>query len=266
MQVAAVSTDGAGKLRHDLLLAEQTKLRAELAHLKDCQLRYYSLSVAATGVLVSIGTQLPPKSESSVYYLAPLLIVVPCWWIFFDKATTITRIVGYLRLLDDFFRHSNDRYAPRHLGWETALQLRRSDKEASRPSGAVEWTKGYKIALKEVLPLKTGHRYWGFTWYTFFFLSATCLALAWLSSGPTFSKTYLALVATSAIVFVTTLYNLYLVGDLAGGRRSYEHNYSEWCRTHAKSRDWEDIWAKGCLDQWEDEAQPAPSPTPAADA
>jgi hypothetical protein len=238
------------KVASDLLMGEQIKLRAELAHLKDCQLRYFSLSVTATGVLVSIGTQLPTGRVSPLYYLAPLLIVVPCWWIFFDKATTITRIVGYLRLIDDFFRYSNnDVEGPRFLGWETALQLRRNDKPSSEPSKLAGWKEGYSIALSRVLPLNTTHRYWGFTWYTFLLLSLTCVVLAWSSADTHVDALWRSgWTVSAAVVFVAALYNLYLVGDLTGGRRSYDKHYEEWCRIHRENQNWSDIWAKREID------------------
>lgn len=233
------------KVATDLLMGEQAKLRAELAHLKDCQLRYFTLSVTATGVLVSVGTQLPAGRDSPLYYLAPLLIVVPCWWIFFDKATTITRIVGYLRLLDDFFRHSEDLLkGPRFLGWETALQLRRKDQSRSGPSKPEIWRKGYAIALSKVLPLNTTHRYWGFTWYTFFLLSSTCIGLAWIAAdfAQLDTLSWAGFIFSVTVVSVAALYNLYLVGDLTDGQRSYDTHYEEWCKLHQDSKNWSDVW------------------------
>lgn len=252
------------KVNSDLLMGEQTKLRSELAHLKDCQLRYFSLSVTATGVLVSVGTQLPASRESPLYYLAPLLIVVPCWWIFFDKATTITRIIGYLRLVDDFFRYAEcESKGPRFLGWETALQLRRKDKPSNEPSKLEGWKEGYAIAFKNVLPLNTTHRYWGFTWYTFLLLSSTCVVLAWFAAGSAHSDTVwrIGWAVSVAVVLVAASYNLYLVGDLTGGRRSYEEHYKEWCRIHCENKDWNDVWAMGGTPP-----KAAPNPGPQADA
>jgi hypothetical protein len=34
------------------------------------------------------------------WHIFPLVVLIPCWWGFFDKAKTITRIVGYIRILE----------------------------------------------------------------------------------------------------------------------------------------------------------------------
>ena len=76
-------------------------LREELRNLKQRQLRYFTLSVAGSSLLFGLAESLPKGGKfGPVVLMAPLVILLPCWWTFFDKATTITRLVGYLRICE----------------------------------------------------------------------------------------------------------------------------------------------------------------------
>ena len=106
---------------------EREQLRSELAFLKSCQIRYFELAIIAAGAVLAVVGQLGDKANP-VVFLAPLVVVLPCWWVFFDKATTITRIVGYSRLLEGMLRRpGDDTFA--YIGWENALAAFRLEQQ-----------------------------------------------------------------------------------------------------------------------------------------
>lgn len=122
-----------------------------------------------------------------------------------------------------------------YIGWETALARRRGDSEDQLPSSLGDWLHAYRTVIGDILPLRTSNRYWAFVWYTFAFLSSSSLFLAYRSAVPfcitTDAACYfeiLELAMPTAAFVVSALYNLYMVGDLATGRRSYEHHYRKW--------------------------------------
>ena len=61
------------------------------------------------------------QDVSQSIYLVPLVVLIPCWWGFFDKAKTITRIVGYFRILEQLALVDGGGTLDtidRFLGWE----------------------------------------------------------------------------------------------------------------------------------------------------
>ncbi|HHJ19552.1 MAG TPA: hypothetical protein ENJ84_06950 [Gammaproteobacteria bacterium] len=110
----------------EIMLKEKDFLRAELQHLKHCQLKYFSLSITVTGVIFGVGAKLESSFDGAIF-LAPLLVVIPCWWIFFDKAKTISRIVGYYRVLEELVNGSE---CYKYIGWENSLEKFRQHQQA----------------------------------------------------------------------------------------------------------------------------------------
>lgn len=206
---------------HSALLNEQTILRAELRQLKKCQLQYFLLTITGTGVLLRAGDIFSPGKDTMpapYVYLLPLIIILPCWWTFFDKATTITRLVGYMRLLEDELAKKK----PRYTGYENALnRFRRVEDQGKKIPGNAQrnaaqgeeeaapdppdetiWKKISRILSKwwnvilgnlgrffygvwrviKLFMLATRHRYWMINWYTFFILSLLCLLFPPLTS------------------------------------------------------------------------------------
>jgi hypothetical protein len=68
----------------------------------------------------------PKGININLIYLIPLIIIFPIWLIFFDKATTISRIVGYYNILEQILNgvHPETKY----IGWENSLQTLRGFK------------------------------------------------------------------------------------------------------------------------------------------
>jgi hypothetical protein len=126
-------------MSNELLQKEKETLRNELIKLKECQVYYFWSSVTATGVILGLGSKMGLEKKvilrvfnilnitfdaNMVHFLAPVLIILPCWLIFFDKATTITRIVGFYRIIEYKLLNIKD---VRHefIGWENSLYLLR---------------------------------------------------------------------------------------------------------------------------------------------
>ncbi|AKB77915.1 hypothetical protein MSHOH_1432 [Methanosarcina horonobensis HB-1 = JCM 15518] len=109
---------------------ELNLLRDELKALKDCQTRYIGIAVASVGAIFSYlfgnfgdVTPFDPFIQTNIgvnsVYLIPLVIILPISCIFFNKAVTVTRIVGYYQLLEDFNLGINE---GKYIGWENSLK------------------------------------------------------------------------------------------------------------------------------------------------
>ena len=112
-----------------ILSKERELLRAEIQTLKHCQIQYFAITITATGVVLGLAEKLGGSVQKlgiepgrSLVYLAPLAIILPCWTIFFDKATTITRIVGYSRVLEQLLTGQARAKNCKYVGWENALR------------------------------------------------------------------------------------------------------------------------------------------------
>ncbi len=227
------------KYKQDVLLHEMDTLRQELQHLKNCQVRYFLFSITMAGGILGVlsGLAAPPAccdppsvihtSDTAgvmeLGYWAPLLIILPCWVIFFDKATTITRIVGYYRILEREVSSINKR---KHYGWENALRdFRNPPKNGELSSKQAIWY--LKIweclcRLIRLLFLCTVHKYWVICWYTFLVLSVVCFCLGWDTDNI---KTSIMFTSLTSIVGLGTFY---IMWQLVFGRFSYDFNESLW--------------------------------------
>ena len=208
----------------ELCEKEHRFLRDELGHLKECQIRFLTFSVTTTGLILGItgrfraslpsqGMELP----SGLLALLPLLVLVPAWWIFFDKATTVTRIVGYFRVIEKLLLGYT---AGNFTGWESALSEYRRE------------TIGDKLQLKELarlLAFRTTHRYWVITYYVFLLLSAVCIILGWAGTSPKhLSFSLIVIIVSTLIVLASSLYNARTLWALVYGEYSYGFNETRW--------------------------------------
>jgi len=196
---------------------EHAFLRNELLHLKDCQVKFLTFSVTATAIILGIigrsNLIFPtgPKFLPGEMWLIPLAVLLPAWWIFFDKATTITRIVGYFRWLEKIIleKHSSVNF----LGWENALKKFREQNTKE------------KINIGEmvkILRFGTTHRYWVITYYIFFFLSLVCLI-----GGYKESNLYIIIPIEGLFLF-SACWNARVLWSLIKGESSYDKNEEKW--------------------------------------
>ena len=208
---------------------ELTELRSELHFLKGCQLKYFLLSIGATGAVAGFGEKLN-QDYGEVVFLAPLLVVLPCWWIFFDKATTITRIVGYYRLLESFsiMESTGPLY---YIGWENSLALCRELQRSKKLGGKTRaYARGAFEGLCVLIPLRTTQRYWVISWLTFFSLCLTSILLGAPAVTKSFDRLWFSL---AIFVALSVIHNLSVLGRLIAGEYSYVKNYLLWKRVLA---------------------------------
>lgn len=208
----------------DKLENERNALRAELHFLKSCQLKYFLLSVSASGVVNGFANNFD-KNVPNIIYLVPLLVIIPCWWIFFDKATTITRIVGYYRIIEGIIQ-TNSSSPYYYLGWENSLNLfRKKQHDVKIRERIVHFSKGIMIGLTRGLLFRTTQRYWVINWLTFLCLGLTSFYLGFPESNILKSPMWYVL----ALIFIISfLHNLSVLGKLIDGQNSYSNNFSVW--------------------------------------
>jgi hypothetical protein len=103
-------------------------VRQELRELKSCQITFLSISITATALILSVSNKFLSADGNglipSFVFLTPLVILIPAGIVFFDKAVTISRAVGYIRILEALKtkKISSDNYC----GFENSLGLWRN--------------------------------------------------------------------------------------------------------------------------------------------
>jgi hypothetical protein len=202
---------------------ELVALREELHNLKNCQVTFLTSSITATGLLLGIGTTWASKQLVGIVSLFPLVVLLPSWWVFFDKATSITRIVGYYRVLEGLALEYQE--STSFVGWENALRefrTRQADGKLEPPHELVE---PWHSVLADITLLRTGHRYWVISYSTFLGLSALCIAL---SAAIAKSTWFLVLPVPAILLLVSVIWNARAVAQLIGGRYSYDCNERFW--------------------------------------
>lgn len=200
---------------------ERMALREELHNLKNCQITFLTTSVTATGVLLGLATTLTSSLEPGIIFLFPLVILLPSWWIFFDKATTITRIVGYYRILEKLILQ--DCKAANFIGWENALgEFRRAQErgELTLPNDKQNYHQWFRIVI-----LRTSHPYWVVSYYIFLALSSLCVIASTVSLKTTW---FFVILVSLTLVVISALWNARIVRQLIHGRNSYDCNEYFW--------------------------------------
>lgn len=210
----------------DLVAAEHAQLRTELQFLKGCQVQYFTLSVSAAGIVAGFGDRVAAMSRVGVsVYLAPLLVVIPCWWIFFDKATTITRVVAYLRLVEDALGVI-DLESRSWMGWENGLaRYRRVEAELPSRFRLTAYGRGLRDGIFKSLAFRTTQKYWSINLWTFTALSVASLWLAWLDNSSSTTRPWFV---AAAVVAVSFIHNVSIAGRLTSGTYSYTCSRVRW--------------------------------------
>jgi hypothetical protein len=120
------------KKDQEYLETEYATVRTELRELKSCQLTYLTVSITATALILSLLGKISAPSDGSGYDsmllvialiapLAPLAILIPAGIIFFDKSITISRAIGYCRVIEWLWLERIN--GIRIVGFENALSL-----------------------------------------------------------------------------------------------------------------------------------------------
>jgi hypothetical protein len=219
----------------ELVRDEMKRLHEDIQDLKRCQIGYFSLSLTGTGAILGFAASL--KEDTGLRWLTvlvPLVIVLPCWIIFFDKATSVTRNTGYLRHLEAML---GGKSAQEYVGFQSSLSKYRDLEdniwhEQSR-GGRCKRVRAFIGAL---MPMWFRHRYWVINWYTFLALSLSCCISSYvLYKADTKSVGNRAVVDGSAffLVFIVFCYTLVILYHLVGGRQSYDNCSIIWGRIFA---------------------------------
>jgi hypothetical protein len=222
-----------------IIQSELHELREELRDLKGYQFKLLSLAGAITGFLLSL-TRLRLDREitavpSPLLYLLPLVVILPSWCIFFDKARTITRIVGYCRVIEKQLRHPQKLEPDEFPGWENSLALFRKYRQDIAEEVLAQHKPTFKQRLghlRATILLIESQRYWVLTYYTFFSLCAVCLSIplhfinvfhpsAWALEG-------IFLGVATLLTIVTALFNGVILARLIWGVHSYDRLEDIW--------------------------------------
>jgi hypothetical protein len=223
--------------RHLLTLVKEEKalLRTELQVLKECQIKFLTGAVVSAGVILGFpgvsehGNNLNPDA-----YLVPLVILLPSWWGFFDKAKTITRIVGYFRILELIALVppgglSND--ITRFLAWENSVSEYRQWERTALLKSINYGAKPRPLEVIKAVFLVPSQRYWSLANYTYATLCALCLIISfarlWETSNM-YSLAALLMLAAAWAFGYTLIWNTSIWWELMWGRHSYRATEAYW--------------------------------------
>jgi hypothetical protein len=220
-------------------------LRDERRQLKGCQLQYFTFSVAGTAGIFGWAATCGERTAAAVpglAFLAPLVILLPCWWIFFDKATTITRIVGYYRVVERMLAEYPNAGVD-FLGYERALELYRweddgtgrLDMEGCPTVKKLRAVRSNVAGPAESVEQAARYRYWHVNWRMFLVLSVICCvgAVAFLITGGAILLWLIAPIAAFLAVVYALASTLRVLGQVTGhGRYSYFENHCFWEYIH----------------------------------
>jgi len=209
--------------QEELILKERELLKAELQSLKNCQVQYFSFGITATGVIFGLAEKVGDKPAIGLVYLIPLLVVIPLWSIFFDKASSITRIVGYLRILEKLLV-KDKRY--RYEGWENALREFRKREADDRYNFFVEpFVMIFRAfcALWPLVDFRRQHRYWAINWLSFCGLGVCSLYMARLRGAEP-----KLLILFTALFVVACIHNADVLWCLIRGKFKYDKREEQW--------------------------------------
>ena len=251
--------------------AEMEVLRKELHDLKECQFKFLSTTPILTGFLLGLPqifgkVEVKHDEPHSLLYLTSLLsllVLLPAWWVFFDKAKTVTRIVGYYRLLEAVAR--GDFRPRRFLGWERSLEIFRRARSESSLSSLIEESdvsqdltddERRRLSLLKLsrlrrtvktLPrffqaafLSENQLYWLLAYDTFAILSLVSLSIPvfTLANRPDhfvlhWGQWVIVLLAALSVVWCC-IENAMVLSDLMWGHYSYTANHLIWISIMAK--------------------------------
>ncbi|MGC1521808.1 MAG: hypothetical protein WA803_09750 [Steroidobacteraceae bacterium] len=219
-----------------LVKEEKVMLRAELQALKECQIKFLNSAIVSVGVILGLPELFKHGSDPilSSAYLVPLVILIPCWWGFFDKAKTITRIVGYFRILERLALVQDGHQAvgiERFLGWENSVSEYRAWERRGRFKAFHNRKPPTALEIMEACFLVPSQRYWSLAYYTFLIFCVLCvvIALVRIWGTPAFHSSMAVLVLASLLaVAYSFIWNTAILWALMWGRHSYSATLVYW--------------------------------------
>lgn len=204
-------------------------LREEMNNLKNCQVTFLTIAVTGTALLLALASGATPNTPFGKVCYLPLVILIPAWWIFFEKAKTISRIVGYLRVIE--MLNFGPRGKNKFVGWENAQAKYRKferDGKLQKPNDEdlkTNWSKFWDLLRCNASP------YWMLTYSIFFALTISCSGLGVSYSIQTYSHQITSLLLVSLVIIIvvgSSIRNFLFIWHLVWGRYSYESNEYYW--------------------------------------
>jgi hypothetical protein len=213
-----------------MMRIEWESLRKEQEFLKRCQLQYFLFSITVVGLFVGAShlSESDPNrmmKEQGWVFLAPLIVTIPCWWIFFDKCKTIARLVGYLRIVEELACSDKPDEFKLYIGWERSIGSFRTDYTADslrRNENIYNITKNERRL--RLLSFHATHKYWIAHYYCFLFISLICIILARHSA---LTNTVVFSVSVIAVVLIA-MNTFEQLDRLIFGKNSYDAHEEKW--------------------------------------
>lgn len=155
-------------------------LRTELGHLKTCQTTLFVCICTGFCLFFGVISKTNDLSLSNLF-LIPLILILPLWIIFFEKARTISRIVGFLRVQEKLYMYHSPCAV---VGWESAMREYKRKKKTWDDryfDHMFEETDNMKSPISSV--------YWFTVFCTFSLMAIICLIMSGLFlKVPLFDK------------------------------------------------------------------------------
>jgi len=251
---------------------ERDTLRTELLDLKRCQITYLTVALQATAIafalagalasrvdaratlsppaqtVVAPGPTTPPLAQPTggrkdlavvgSVALLPLVIILPAWWVFFDKAVSVTRMASYLRITERAISGEDVRF----IGWERAVERFRQEYARERSllkkSAPNRWHKFFGLSVVRSfihslmgLVRSSTSRYWALVYCSFGGASLLCFGVGAFMSNNTLSRRAVTVLILALSLFLwTALFNLRQLTMLVGGLHSYKESEKRWGR------------------------------------
>jgi hypothetical protein len=219
----------------DIYFKERKILRDELNSLKNCQVTFFTATVTATALILTVAAKVNPDSLPGIAYLFPLAIIVPTWIVFFDKALTISRIVGYYRILEELIVNEESRDFYEFIGWESSLKKFRAHENDPE----------FENFKKKVLEsnFESKNRYWEIINYAYMALTGFCFFLAFISFCVcAFTELYTQAIAIFVIGILIGLFTLWVYSNNSEAIQSlrtyhsYDCNEKTWRKILKKNK------------------------------
>ena len=206
-------------------LNQQEYLADQEIHLKNCQTTYVQLGATATTLVAGFVAKNGTDGSPSLAFLTPVLIVLPCWLIFFEKAKSISRIVGFLLWCDT---RGPDYFYP----WQLALDHHRAAGRAAWGTSGnfrpVTVQLSYWQRIAKVAHFDVPVHYWTVVHITFASLAFGSVALAATGAKDFGSIGWLIWAIGSASCLVVGKTTSRSLIRLQVGRWSYESQAAGW--------------------------------------
>lgn len=160
--------------RMNVIETEYKEIKGDLRDLKACQRQYFFLSISGAGVILAVARYV--EEHAGFPMLAALLLVLPCWRMFFDKASSVTRTSGYIAYLE----RQMSVPSPIFVGYEQAVVAfrQRDDRgEFDEDSNKTADPKQQESQQSS----KSRYGYWAINFWTYFLVCLICIlsAAAW---------------------------------------------------------------------------------------